>query len=268
MVFTETDSSTPIENEAEMLSILNDRSTLFLPIHSQADAAEQDTSSVPVCYIPPIYFFDGLHIVTELYNNGDLFNYISLGPGHFTEDLSRYFFLQLVNTLSFLQASSIAHRDIKPENILLTSDFNVVLADFGSACPNHPHLDRYIGTEGYIAPELLRRKNYDGFQSDVFSLGVVLFCMVAGFPPYKKQATSADPYYRYFTQHRQAAYWNCLARKHAPRTFSPDFIDLISKMLEYNPQQRITIQEISIHPFINAHTILHPSAVAKHMKLL
>lgn len=58
-----------------------------------------------------------------------------------------------------------------------------------------------------MAPELLQAKPYDAFKADVFSLGVVLFCMVSGFPPYFEKATEKDPYYRFFAERRSHIYW-------------------------------------------------------------
>lgn len=58
-----------------------------------------------------------------------------------------------------------------------------------------------------MAPELLRGRVYDGFKVDVFAMGVVLFCMINGFPPYFKKACGNDPYYRFFVERRTHVYW-------------------------------------------------------------
>ena len=79
----------------------------------------------------------------------------------------------------------LAHRDLKCENIFLDEKFNLILADFGFAGPiqgkdGEGKLKSIIGTEGYMAPEIILKKPYVGSQVDIFALGVVLFIMVMG----------------------------------------------------------------------------------------
>lgn len=67
-----------------------------------------------------------------------------------------------------------------------------------------------MGTEGYKAPELDQEIEYDAFSVDIFASGVVLFCMLAGFKPYKKTASRFDNLYKYFFENRQEIYWNII----------------------------------------------------------
>lgn len=79
-----------------------------------------------------------------------------------------------------MHRKNYCHRDIKLENCLLDENFEVKLSDFGFSCRNEQgssDMDRILGTEGYMAPELCRSERYNGFETDVFSLGVVLFVM-------------------------------------------------------------------------------------------
>ncbi|EAR84943.1 kinase domain protein (macronuclear) [Tetrahymena thermophila SB210] len=200
--------------------------------------------------ITRIHFFDGQHILMDLNRNGELFDYISLGSPLFDEELARFYFRQMVDVIDFMQQSSYAHRDIKPENILLDEHFNLKLSDFGFSTKQQEgeQLTHILGTDGYMAPELLRGRGYDGFKVDIFAMGVVLFCMVNGFPPYYKKAIATDPYYRFFVEKRTHVYWSCLQRKYN-KNYSNEFMSLVTGMLAYNPQERIDLQMIKSHPW-------------------
>lgn len=83
------------------------------------------------------------------------------------------------------------HRDLKLENLILDSNFNVKLCDFGFATKSNPseRLTRILGTDGYMDYQLSSHTSYSGFKADIFALGVILFLLVNGFPPFYKFAT-------------------------------------------------------------------------------
>lgn len=130
--------------------------------------------------------------------NGELFDFISAPSKPFSEQLARTYFVQLVNAIDYCHERGIVHRDLKLENLLLDHKFNLKIADWGfsTKVKRGEKLDRILGTETYMAPEMLKRERYYGEQVDVFACGVILFCMIAGFPPYYKKANKIDPYYK------------------------------------------------------------------------
>lgn len=108
--------------------------------------------------------------------------------------------------LAHIHAQGVSHRDIKAENILLNRSFRTKLADFGFSCLSEGRdgsgfLRTALGTEGYRAPEV-SGKHYRGEKADVFSLGVVLYVMYAGSPPFEK-ADARDYYYKMHVGNRQ-----------------------------------------------------------------
>lgn len=111
---------------------------------------------------------------------------------------------------------NIIHRDLKPENMILDKNLNLHLLDFGFASNENIHFkDEYRGTAYYMAPEIRRGETYDGKQIDVFSLGVIIFALVAGLFPFG-QANPNDTYYKCFINSSQDSngiksyYWDII----------------------------------------------------------
>lgn len=98
--------------------------------------------------------------------------------------------------------------DIKPENILLDSQFNLKVTDFGSASTNLTQ-DIGHGTLGFMAPEIVSRNKFNSAQADLFSAGVLLFVMVTGHPPFIK-ASLTDNYYKFFAAGKEALYFKLI----------------------------------------------------------
>ncbi len=97
----------------------------------------------------------------------------------------------------YLHSQGIAHRDIKLENVLLDADLNIKLIDFGfstqQTSPKKAKL--FCGTPSYMAPEIVSRIEYLGQPADIWAAGVLLFCLLNGYFPFKGQ-TDAELYRR------------------------------------------------------------------------
>ena len=85
---------------------------------------------------------------------------------------------------------------------------------------------------------------------DLFALGVILFAMRAGHPPYDNLATKQDMDYRFIINHRLDLYWKSMDRFHEAGHFSEDFKDLISSMLDYHPSKRLLMMDLIGHPWV------------------
>lgn len=117
-------------------------------------------------------------IVIELAPNGTLFDFVREKP--LTEEVARYYFVQLIKGLEAMHKAGYCHKDIKLDNILLDSNFVLKISDFGLSQPLKNKQDGYMltdicGTKGYMAPELLKKKPHKGVKVDVFAAGVCLF---------------------------------------------------------------------------------------------
>ncbi|KAI5981533.1 Pkinase-domain-containing protein [Pisolithus albus] len=124
-------------------------------------------------------------IVTELCCGGELFDYLA-EKGRLSEDEARIIFGQLCLAVAYLHNKGIVHRDLKLENVLLDERCRVKLGDFGFTREYERGvlLETFCGTTGYAAPEMLQGKRYLGPEVDVWSMGVILYCLLTGTLPF------------------------------------------------------------------------------------
>jgi len=206
------------------------------------------TGEVSECYV----------MALELAEGGELFDLIYY-TGALDEKLSRTFFKQIVAGMQAMHKEQLAHRDIKPQNVLLTNDFSIKIADFGSSKrfrSDQLMKTSRVGTRGYQAPELLLQRGYTT-KCDIFSLGVLLFVSLTKHPPFK-QAIQEDPWFRQIAKKDYKNFW----RKHPKDNLSPNCRDLIVKMLCYQPLDRYTIKQTAEHPWLQEETY-SPSELAQ-----
>ncbi|KAG6419252.1 hypothetical protein SASPL_121468 [Salvia splendens] len=176
-----------------------------------------------------------IYFVMEYVKGGELFSKVA--KGRLKEDVGRKYFQQLISAVAFCHARGVYHRDLKPENVLLDEEGNLKVSDFGlsaiSEQINHDGLfHTFCGTPAYVAPEVLARKGYNGEKVDIWSCGVVLFVLMSGYLPFHDKNVMAM-YKRIYKGD-----FSC------PRWFSPELIRLVTRMLDANPETRITIPEI------------------------
>jgi len=190
---------------------------------------------------------DVILVVLELAPGGELFEYLSF-TGAFEEEITRAYFHQLMEGLKAAHAEEICHRDLKPENLLLDADFQLKIADFGFAhhMVKSTKLTTECGTTGYMAPEMMQKynkKGYNGFLSDVWACGVILFIMQAGFPPYQQPELN-DWWFHKLYYKKYDRFWlaHCRTAK-----FSEEMKDLLNRMLTVDPLHRISVDDIMEH---------------------
>ena len=182
---------------------------------------------------------NNIYIIMEYVEGKDLFQYI-YSVHHLTEFKASQLFRQLISCLEYIHKLGIVHRDIKPENILLNKNKNFLkLVDFGLS--NTYEKDELIktacGSPCYAAPEMISGKDYEGFYSDLWSCGVVLYCMLVGKLPFDDEDI-------------KKLYHNIkIANYYMPNFLSINAQDLLRKILVTNPKRRIKLEELKRHPF-------------------
>ncbi|KAA3454635.1 CBL-interacting serine/threonine-protein kinase 14-like [Gossypium australe] len=181
-----------------------------------------------------------VYFVMEFAKGGELFTRIS--KGRFSEDLSRRYFQQLISAVRFCHSRGVFHRDLKPENLLLDENWNLKITDFGlSAVTDQIRPDGLLhtlcGTPAYVAPEILAKKGYDGAKVDVWSCGIVLYVLHAGYLPFN------DP--NLMVMYRRIY----KGEFRFPKWTSPDLRRFLSRLLDTNPETRITVDEIITDPW-------------------
>ncbi|VAH60922.1 unnamed protein product [Triticum turgidum subsp. durum] len=127
-----------------------------------------------------------IFIILEFITGGELFDKI-IRHGRLSEADARKYFQQLIDGVDFCHSKGVYHRDLKPENLLLDSQGNLKISDFGlSAWPAQGAalLRTTCGTPNYVAPEVLSHKGYDGALADTWSCGVILYVLLAGYLPF------------------------------------------------------------------------------------
>ncbi|KAK4412534.1 CBL-interacting serine/threonine-protein kinase [Sesamum alatum] len=181
-----------------------------------------------------------IYFILEFVKGGELF--AKVAKGRFSEDLGRKYFQQLISAVSYCHIRGVYHRDLKPENLLLDESGDLKVSDFGlSALTDHVRADGLLhtlcGTPAYVAPEILAKRGYDGSKIDVWSCGVVLFVLTAGYLPFN------DPNLMNMYKKIYKGEFRC------PKWMSPDLKRFLTRLLDTNPDTRITIDEIKRDPW-------------------
>lgn len=186
-----------------------------------------------------------IYLVTELMSGGELFDRI-VQKAYYNEKEARDLCKILFESIAYCHSKSVAHRDLKPENLLLVSkddDSQMKIADFGFAkkAPNDECLSTQCGTPGYVAPEILEGVKY-GLQADMWSLGVIVYILLGGYPPFIESTQKAlfrkirKGEYEFHEQ-----YW---------KSVSKGAKDLIKQLLTVDPKNRITAEGALKNPWI------------------
>ncbi|KAM6165470.1 calcium/calmodulin-dependent protein kinase kinase 2 isoform 5-T5 [Erethizon dorsatum] len=182
---------------------------------------------------------DHLYMVFELVNQGPVMEVPTLKP--LSEDQARFYFQDLIKGIEYLHYQKIIHRDIKPSNLLVGDDGHIKIADFGVSNEfkgSDALLSNTVGTPAFMAPESLSEacKIFSGKALDVWAMGVTLYCFVFGQCPFMDE--------RIMCLHSKIKS-QALEFPDQP-DIAEDLKDLITRMLDKNPESRIVVPEIKI----------------------
>ncbi|KAG6964718.1 hypothetical protein JG687_00005803 [Phytophthora cactorum] len=217
-------------------------------------------------------------LVLELAGGGELFDRIKLDCGT-NEETARLYFRQLISGVAFCHNSGVCHRDLKPENLLLADNeehSTLKIADFGLSAifaftdsdasggangngvdqPAIRRLRSVVGSPHYVAPEVLMDagQGYDGAKADAWSIGIILYAMIAGNLPFGKDLLKCVRYDRFRKWSYNTKYSDDDPTDEVefptwffPAHFSMELKSLIAQMLYPDACMRLAVEEAQRH---------------------
>eukprot|EP00588_Corethron_pennatum_P015069 CAMPEP_0194265356 /NCGR_PEP_ID=MMETSP0169-20130528/625_1 /TAXON_ID=218684 /ORGANISM="Corethron pennatum, Strain L29A3" /LENGTH=337 /DNA_ID=CAMNT_0039005801 /DNA_START=308 /DNA_END=1321 /DNA_ORIENTATION=+ len=224
----------------------------------QAEVGRENVLPLNYIYTDDVSMF----LIMPFADGGELFSHIE-ERGEFPENEARYWFRQILNGLSFLQRHGVCHRDMSLENLIIDGNRTLIM-DFGM-CLRVPYsgvgdgfadvttgtLRRIMTRQGtcgkpnYMAPEILRNTEFDGFAIDLWGVGVILFMMLTGTEPWQIPDDRVGGFNYIANQGRLQEVldrWDIV--------LSVEAIDLLSNMLTADPRRRFTLQQVFEHEWV------------------
>ena len=174
----------------------------------------------------------------EYCENGELFDHIVKNQKLTEEDASNFFY-QLIHGIEHIHKNNIVHRDLKPENLLLTKNNVLKIIDFGlsSFFDGFPLLKTKCGSPSYAAPEIIKSIAYNGFKTDIWCCGIILYAMICGYLPFEGEGNAE-------------LFKNILMGQiEFPCEMSHEAKQMIEALLNPDPEDRIDINEIKQYKF-------------------
>ncbi|CAG9463314.1 unnamed protein product [Pedinophyceae sp. YPF-701] len=213
---------------------------------------------------------EDVYVVYELMDT-DLHQIIR-SPQPLTDDHYQYFLWQILRGLKYVHSGNILHRDLKPSNLLLNATCDLKLCDFGLARTGgtaSQFMTEYVVTRWYRAPELLLSQERYGPAIDVWSVGCILGELLGRRPMFpgkdyieqlkliiSRLGSPSEDDLSYITSSRAREYIQRLPKAPPPNFAellpgaSEQALDLLGKMLQFDPRKRITVEEALRHPYL------------------
>jgi serine/threonine-protein kinase ULK2 len=187
-----------------------------------------------------IYEEDSMYLILEYCKNGDLSKYLKNRP--LKEEYAQKYLRQLVSALKYLISQNIIHRDLKPHNILVNDNHDLKISDFGFAryFEKNTLVDTLCGSPLYMAPEIMKNQNYT-IKSDLWSVGIILYEMLTGFPPFKVKSI--------YNLIKSIEHNKINLPKNI--SISDECNDLLFKLLVKEPEDRIDWEDFFNHPWLS-----------------
>lgn len=210
--------------------------------------------------LPYIEFFEdffNIYLVTEFMSGGTLSSELNrLGHQFPSESEAKVYFRQLATGLKGLHDHHIVHRDLKPTNVLISKStrgaVKVIIADFGIACKMKNEQERLVivaGSDGYIAPEVLRPKEKYSLPADIWSIGCILYYIMTDCLPFQSDTNENESSTQYDNKIMSETELDERSI-HFNETMSPQLKDLLLCMLVKDQERRATIDQVLAHPWL------------------
>lgn len=190
-----------------------------------------------ISYINDFQNKNQIFLVMEYVGSRSLYEYVKSGKNrHLTEMQALLPFRQLCEAVNYCHQRKVFHRDLKLENVLFPAEENCIkLIDFGFAVGSKSKLKTFCGTPTYMAPEIVRKKEYYGANVDVWAMGIMLYRILTGTYPFRAKK-DRELYRKIYS-----------GRFDDSILPSPEARDLIGKMLKVSPEQRCSMEEVLAH---------------------
>lgn len=172
----------------------------------------------------------------ELVEGVSLLSYLKAMPERRASKANAvYIFKQLTKAVEFCHSKNICHRDIKLENIIVDESMNLKLIDFGFAAvvSKSKYLNFFCGTPSYMPPEIVQKKEYLGFNADVWCLGILLYTILCGSFPFRGQNEK-----ELYSKISKGEFY-------IPGYLTDIEIDILYSILKTKPEERPTCEEVS-----------------------
>lgn len=190
---------------------------------------------------------DSLYMVLEMCKKGVIMKVgLEETATPYDEEECRCWFRDLILGIEYLHAQGVVHRDIKPDNLLLTDDDVLKIVDFGVSemfeKPEAMRTAKSAGSPAFLPPELCvaRHGDVSGTAADIWSMGVSLYCLRYGCIPFNRPGVLE----MYEAVKMDTAF--------LPDDENPHFKDLMRRLMEKNPEQRITMPDIRVGRLVNS----------------
>jgi len=180
-----------------------------------------------------------LFLIMEYASGGELFDYI-VKKRRLQDGEACRFFHQILAGIEYLHKIKVCHRDLKPENLLLDENMNIKIVDFGLSNTYKTEketLKTACGSPCYASPEMIAGKRYHGLDTDLWSLGVILYAMTVGYLPFEDSDTNK-------------LYKKILSCEYlVPGYVDKQAKDMMKHIMQIDPKKRYKIQDIKVHPW-------------------
>lgn len=178
---------------------------------------------------------ESVYLLLEYCAKGELYQLLRTRRGRrFPEDVAQHYFVQTARGLQYLHSRNIVHRDLKPENLLVNHDDVLKIADFGWCAVSDNLRTTFCGTLDYLAPEMVQGQGHN-HTLDLWSLGVLLYEMVVGRPPFQS------------TDHSQLISKILSLDIKCPAFVSLEVQELVKALLQKDPAERLALDLVLRH---------------------